>query len=54
MVQRPLGQSPLRSKAQKIMNLEDADKGRYLLDHHQQVDLDTPICLIDFHPYAQK
>ncbi|KAF9071937.1 hypothetical protein BDP27DRAFT_1418513 [Rhodocollybia butyracea] len=52
MVRRPLGQSPLRSKAQKIVDSEQ-DTEHYSLDL-QQVDLDTPICLIDFHSYAPK
>ncbi|KIK71500.1 hypothetical protein GYMLUDRAFT_66697 [Collybiopsis luxurians FD-317 M1] len=48
MVRRPHGQSSLRGKAQKIM---DSEKEHYALDL-DGVDLDAPICTIDFNSYA--
>ncbi|KAJ3820291.1 hypothetical protein F5880DRAFT_982911 [Lentinula raphanica] len=50
MVRRPHGQSPLRARARPIM---DPQTEHLFLDL-DGVDLDTPICSVDFHAYAPK
>ncbi|KAJ3853956.1 hypothetical protein EV368DRAFT_81102 [Lentinula lateritia] len=48
MVRRPHGQSSLRAQAREIM---DSQTEHFFLDL-DAIDLDVPICSIDFHAYA--